>query len=238
MFSVGDVLIKVDCRAWVTEDFDTRHHAMLVVDLSETGYPTVAHMKFTDRDNYTGNLVVEPCPKARDLILIHAPCFSEQLRTEIAGIAKKADRLGLLKIERQFLKNEHRQVIPFRWDNSFERQVKLDVLYEEVLHVKNVLSYKEQLISCHDFVLSVIHMACQRCEVNVPRGFDIPPHLAWSDILHEAARQDKTLSLCGIQSIIPGKSTHLEKNARFFSVGTSFTTEPKYKSLFTECFMM
>ena len=90
MFFIGDVLIKIDTRAWTSASFDTRHHAMLVVNITEEGYPVVAHMKFTDFKYRTGSLIIENCPTAKDLFLIHCPGFTQALREQIVRFALQA----------------------------------------------------------------------------------------------------------------------------------------------------
>ena len=208
MFLPGDVLIRIDCRAWVSEEFDTRHHAMLVIDVSAMGYPMVAHMKFIEFTTHTGHLVIEPCPSYRDVILIRSTTFSDVLRDKIVSIAQEAYQRGKLKIEQKFLAREYHVASPYRWDDSYDCPRKLDLVYEQAVQPKDILLDVEQMISCHDFVLSVIQRACHALGESIPLGFNIAPWLAWSDILHGCCRQDKTLHLCLIASMKPNNKMH------------------------------
>jgi hypothetical protein len=235
MFVVGDVLIKIDQRAWVSAEFDTRHHAMLVIDVIEAGYPVVAHMKFINFETYTGYLVIETCPKTRDLILIHATTFSKAVRDKIAGIAQDAYRQGLLKIEKHFLAREYQAANVYRWDNRYDCVQKLDLIYEQVVKRKNMLADQEQMISCHDFVISVIQCAFHALGESVPWGFNFEPSLAWSDILYEAVRQDKTLRVSWIRSIEPRCSIPGQNN-RVFSYKKNSSDVPSKQDLsFPSC---
>lgn len=214
-FSPGDILIKIDCRARRPIVFNTKHHAMLIIGVDRTGYPLVAHMKFIDFKQHTGTLVIEPCPAAKDLILIHCPAFSSELREQITWIARQALQYNQLKINSLFLEKESREVEQYRWTDQFEAIQKIRLLRQQPIQATNVLANIEQMISCHDFVLSTIHMACSDVKEPIPYGLDIPPQLAWSDILNTIARDDKTLVLSIITKIMPrGNANHAD--IRFF----------------------
>ena len=174
-FYPGDILIKIDCRARRPNVFNTKHHAMLVISTDRTGYPVVAHMKFIDFSLKTGILVIEPCPAAKDLILIHCPAFSSELRAQIAWIARQAHQCNQLKISSLFLENENQKAERYRWADLYDAKNKIDVLRRQPIHATNVLANTEQMISCHDFVLSTIHMACSEFKEPIPEGLHIPP---------------------------------------------------------------
>ena len=205
MFSIGDVLVKVDIRARTTSDFNTTHHMMLIIDVTETGYPVVAHMKFINFVQYTGHLVIELCPTANDL------------RCEIASLARQACQSECLKIEKYFLYEENCKANLYRWGTSLEIPLKLDVLREETTQIRDLTDNMPRMISCHDFVLSVIHLASRKLSKTIPNGFNIPPRFAWSDILIASVMQDSTLSLSKIDKIIPpSESNGSNHSVRFF----------------------
>jgi hypothetical protein len=239
MFLVGDVLIKVDRSSWVLAEFDTRHHAMLVVDVSKTGHPIVAHMKVINFETNTGNLVIESCPKCRDVVLIRATTFSEALRQKIAAIAQEAHQLGKLKIGMQFLAGEYRAANSYRWGKHDDGSGKLESLYEHVVQPKDVLANTEHMISCHDFVLSTIQHACHALGESVPRGFNIAPSLAWSDILHACCGQDETLHLFSIESLTSRCPVpNFEQRLKFFKRNRYGEVPSKAVSWLPSCVMM
>ena len=65
----------------------------------------------------------------------------------------------------------------------------------------DILLNQPQYISCHDFVLSTIHIACHQQGYTIPEGLDIPPHLAWPDLLFAACRVDDAIHLTEIRKI-------------------------------------
>ena len=224
MFLAGDILLKIDARArFLVPGFNTQHHALLVINTAENGHPLVAHMKFTNLEQKVGELVVEHCPPAKDLVLIRAP-FSDSARREIHTIATQAKKSNQLKIEQTFLENEYHQSNNYRWEDGYEIEKKLRLLYQQPIQASNVISESPQLISCHDFVLSAIHLACNRTEHPIPPGLNIPPHLAWSDILNAACRADTTLSFFDISRIRLYNSTGtINCDASFFDSRTKKT---------------
>ncbi|ETO93424.1 hypothetical protein [Legionella oakridgensis] len=213
MISIGDILLKIDIRARYAPGFNTQHHAMLVCDIQQ-GHPVVAHMKFTDFAKYTGHLVIEPCPAAKDVVVIHCPLFSEALRAEIAAIAYEAAHNNVLRIEKEFLETEYHEANDYCSLNLSELRKKHEALSHSPT---DVLTEKERLISCHDFVLSTIHLACARLSVPIPDGLNLPPKLAWSPLLYASVQADPELEYNVIDRLIPPSTSIIANKPAFFA---------------------
>lgn len=206
MFAIGDILLKVDTRARHIGDFNTQHHAMLVVGINEDDHPIVAHMKFTNFETHTGTLVIEPCPSAKDLILIHCSGLTSKVRDEVVLLAKRAEEGGKLQLNKEFLEHEYNLANPYRGRDWFENQKILPVLQRIAFKPTDILSKSSLLISCHDFVLSTINFACCIHEESLPKGLAIPPNLAWSDILYTSVLADEAISVKVLNRLTRGGS--------------------------------
>jgi hypothetical protein len=55
------------------------------------------------------------------------------------------------------------------------------------------------VMSCHQWVVSVIHYACFQTKTSVPPTFQIVPHLAWADRLNYSAQNDNSVKCIPIK---------------------------------------
>lgn len=205
-FSPGDLLLKVDMRA-VAETKLTKHHVMLVLGESKRGFPIVIHMK--GEPHWT--LVEEELNHGKDLILLQ-PKWSEQTALLIVAIARKAHSSKKFILTKQVIDEQRQQISPYRPDGSIDAATKfnkLKSLFNEQATVKfNPDPKAETIISCHEWVLSMIHYACAKTQTLIPKPLRIPPHLAWADRLAYAAEQsdemppvELSLSTCYVKEI-------------------------------------
>lgn len=100
--------------------------------------------------------------------------------------------------------------------DAYDLTKKLRLLRQQPLHHCNVIADTPQMISCHDFVLSTIHLACHQLSIAIPDGLRIPPRFAWSNILLATARQDNTLIITDIEKIYPIPINVGYEELRFF----------------------
>lgn len=195
MFSVGDILLKVDVRGVHSPDFNTRHHAMLVVGVTEDNQLTIAHMKFTNFENKTGELVIEPLPHYKDLIHIQCPQFTQELRERIKAIAYELLSSGVLYINNILLEEEYDRSRQYRGEDFFQNQIGLTKIKELPFSPVAVMGKDAQFMSCHAFVLSTVHVACTVLGTPIPAGLQLPPELAWADILYASILRDPELKV-------------------------------------------
>lgn len=223
MLAIADLLIKIDMRAYHSRPFDTRHHAMLIVGFDNQGHPLVAHLKITNFTTNTGQLVLEPCPSARDLIHIHCPAWDSALRAGIVGIAQQAHQENQLIIDRPFLEAENLQATPYREEGICH----VPLLRTQEIRPSTLLHLREKtLISCHEFVLSCIQAGLMDAEQPIPEGLLIPPKLAWSDLLYQSVKQDQALDI----KEIPQLTSPFSRQARFYREPVTQRPAEKTKS--------
>lgn len=193
IFSLGDVLIKIDCRATADTKY-TRHHVMLVLGTSVSGNPLVMHMMGEPHNK----LIQEELGRGKDLKLIKYS-WSNETRDVIwlaAMISKNSNNFILTD---EIIQKQRLAVSAFRPDCHLESAKKLIAL-EAAFHKadKNSLftpaPYRLTEISCHEWVLSILHYACKHTKQAIPRALRIPPSLAWADRLNQLALNDDRVS--------------------------------------------
>lgn len=185
-FQVGDVLLKVDMRAYkpASNFYDTRDHVMLVIGKNQSnGFPIIAHMTFHNDNNQPG-LKVETLTRGKDLFLLAYP-FSDEIRKKIVELAQLAYQSKKFTINAPLLAKQYQESSeirdkPKRFKPSFN-------LVCPIAFNPNPVEFTE--LSCHEFVVSVIQSACADCNKAIPKSLRIKPGLAWSDILLKAARE-------------------------------------------------
>ncbi len=200
-FFPGDILIKVDCRS-TADTCHTQHHVMLVLGRSDSGFPIVAHML----GNPHFKLMKETLTRGKDLELIHCP-WSSETRNVILEVAKNCCESNKFFLTDAIVQQHREQVSPFRPDCSLDSQKKLVELESAFYqweakgeHHFEPNPPSEVVMSCHEWVLSVIYYACQQTKQPLPPALRIPPHLAWADRLHHKAIIDSTVTCVPFQS--------------------------------------
>lgn len=186
----GDILLRVDTRA-TAETQHTKHHVMLVTGESEQGFPIVMHMKAST----TWALVKEELTKTRELILIHYSSLTNDTRTELVNTAEDALNSENFVINEAIIETHRQAVAPFRPTCSLDAREKLNELhnaFEAHILTFTPIPQKQQIMSCHEWVLAVIHYACRKKNNPIPKSLQIPPHLAWADRIHYAVTHDAT----------------------------------------------
>lgn len=199
-FSIGDILLKIDMRA-TSETIYTMHHVMLVLGESSRGYPIVAHM--IAAPNW--KLMKEELTRGKDLKLIHHS-WPEVTQLAIAKTAEAALHSDKFVINPEIIQQHSRAVCPFRPVCSLDAKRKLEMLYEafdlESTKTSTFIPTPETqtIMSCHQWVMSVIHYACHQTKTPIPKTLQISPHLAWADRINYSAETHK-LASCTLKSI-------------------------------------
>lgn len=197
----GDVLLKRDNRAWYTPS-DTRHHMMLVVG-EESQCPIVAHITFNGKK--TGRLMIERLKHTKELMLIRAP-FTERLREKIQNNAYYYFKNYRCILTQELLNQQASEAQTFRPNCELQAAQSNTRLHEEYRLKRSDMTaassaqfFKPKPIihmSCHQFVLTMIQMACAiLSDEDLPEGFQIPAELAWADLTLNSARFDTALSV-------------------------------------------
>ncbi|RUR10936.1 hypothetical protein [Legionella septentrionalis] len=224
VYSPGDVLLKIDMRGWYpeSETFNTRHHVMLVLGVKE-GYPIVAHMTFHNKNNLPG-LISETLNRGKDLFLIHYQ-FSEQVRAKIVDLVQQALQSKQFVITKHIIKEQHIKSLPYR-------EKMLSIALKNLAAGFNVCDFDAapetiKKISCHEFVLAIIHNACRQCNEEIPESLRMPPSLAWADFWLQAAydHPEEAKVIC-MPAMYPLAKTPLQKNS-IFAVAAS----PSFESM-------
>jgi hypothetical protein len=193
-FAIGDILLKIDTRA-TGDTMLTRHHVMLVLGENGQGYPVVAHMMAYP----SWKLVKEELTRGKDLKLIHNS-WPEKTKLAIAKTAEEALDSNKFVINIKIIQEHGQAVSPFRPNCSLEAKRKLENLHHafelESAESRNFTPTPEtqMIMSCHQWVMSVIHYACRQTKTPIPRALQIPPHLAWADRLNYSSENDKSVS--------------------------------------------
>jgi hypothetical protein len=189
-FVIGDLLLKVDVRE-ASGTNRTEHHVMLVLGETDKGKPIVAHMKAAPE----WKLIKEELSRGKDLKLIHYS-WSEKTKAAIAEIAEECVKSNKFIINADIIQTQNDSVNAFRPDSSLDAPLKLEKLQRLFipLSAENVqfTSSPESRVtmSCHEWVVTVIHYACFQTKASIPFFLRFPPHLAWSDRLNYAAEND------------------------------------------------
>ncbi len=201
-FSPGDILIKVDCRA-VADTDNTRHHVMLVLGESPDGNPIVMHML----GNPHFKLIQEELVRGKELGLIKC-AWAPETRKGIYQIALDCFQSEKFVITNAIVQKHREAVAPFRPDSSLDAKKKLVELEAAFVQWEakgeDTFTPNPEAIttmSCHEWVMSVIHHACRQTQQPIPQALRIPPHLAWADRLFNTAQYDKSVSIKQIQSL-------------------------------------
>lgn len=187
-YKPGDILLKIDTRAYKSEGslFNTRDHVMMVIGgRHKEGLPMVAHMTFHNQRNQPG-IKIEALNRGKDLYLLSYG-FSEKVRKEIVDLvflAEKSQKFIITsgRIESQYLSSE-----------TYRQSKNLGLSLNQFVSSDDFSPNPKQAIeiSCHEFVLSIIHQACKICGEAIPVSLRLPPAHAWSDILLSAANLNK-----------------------------------------------
>ncbi|MDI1351735.1 MAG: hypothetical protein PSV35_03045 [bacterium] len=189
-FSPGDLLLKVDVRQ-NSGPHNTQHHVMLVLGESIKGYPTIAHMK----GDPEWKLVKEDLHRGKDLKLIHYP-WSEVTRKIIVELAEQALSSKQFIINREIIESQSDAVAIYRPDCSLDAKSKWLKLVEtfKIDSIFNPTPEAKVVMSCHQWVLTIIHSACSISKEPIPLVYQLPPQLAWADRINYSAQQDKSAS--------------------------------------------
>lgn len=190
MFTIGDVIIKQDLSMRSYIPFNTRHHMMIIVGVNVDNKPLIAHMKFTDSSAGTGTLVIEVCPKIKDAVYVHVPHFTKETRARIEQLTRQLASGGYLQISRDYLERQHTESNGFR-DEVHVLLDKLKATAWTPIEIANI--HSPTFMSCHEFVLAVIHQACSDTGVVIPTGLAVSPQWGWSDLLFSSVSKDPTL---------------------------------------------
>lgn len=191
-FSIGDILIKMDCRATADTQF-TRHHVMLVVGVSPKGNPIIIHLMGAPHNK----LVYEELHRGKDLNLLsfNWPAETKELIYTVAMTCFQSQKFIMTN---EIIQKQRLDVSAFRPDCHYQSKTKLCALHAafsqteaatQAIFVPN--PEKLVVMSCHQWVLSVIHYACRQTNQPIPNGLCIPPHLSWADRLYYAALNDE-----------------------------------------------
>ncbi|WP_412754018.1 hypothetical protein [Legionella londiniensis] len=210
IYQKGDILLKVDTRAIFARGtiFDTRHHAMVVIDTQpQNKCPIVAHMTF-----HPPGLKIEAIKHGKDWHLVRYP-FDDKVRQKIADMAVAAHEAQKLTISPAFLERQYNKSLSSRDPFSRCKQNKMAAFKAQIF---NPTPPAITEISCHEFVLAIIHSALMEYDKPIPESLQFPPVLGWSDILLEAALHDKNAEVIHLPRI--GSSLHMASNQHgFFS---------------------
>jgi hypothetical protein len=192
-YSIGDILLKVDDRAYSATIY-TRHHVMLVIGENESGAPIVMHM--LGAPHY--KLVKEELNRGKDLIKIHY-LWPELTREAIAQAADSSLKNDNFVLTKEVIEDQCKSVSIYRPTSSIDEAVKLAKLRKVFTNSKGTSKFtptpdSATVISCHEWVLNIIHYACQKTSYEIPTGLQIPPDLAWADRLNCSAKSDPEIS--------------------------------------------
>lgn len=194
-FSIGDILLKVDTRP-TSDTMASIHHVMLIVGESDGGFPIVIHMlgfehkKLIKEELTRGNYL--------NLMVFNWP---DTVKNKIAEIAEEALGSGKFILNKEIIRQHADAVRPYRPDCTLDAQNKYLMLQKAFTNVQsaketfNPQPAIDKVMSCHEWVVSVLHLACETTDTPIPKCLHILPHLAWADRLHYAAQQDQTVSL-------------------------------------------
>jgi hypothetical protein len=218
IFTLGDILIKIDCRATADTQF-TRHHVMLVLGTSATGNPIVAHMMGAPHCK----LITEELTRGKDLQLIHYD-WPDETRNAISQAIVESCRSSKFILTDEIIQEQRMAASFFKPTCHLEVQKKLQAL-ETRFHTLgskfgNFIPNPEvtTVISCHEWVFSVIHYACKHTNHPAPQAFRIPPNIAWADFIHNMAKKDKEVSCSTISvALEPKKLVDSRQNIFQFS---------------------
>ncbi|MEO8400775.1 MAG: hypothetical protein ABI597_03125 [Gammaproteobacteria bacterium] len=215
----GDIILKVDTRA-NADTIHTRHHVMLVIGQSLSELPIVAHMATA-----TGKLVIETLTRGTKLDLIHFD-WDESTRATIANAAEQAHHSGKYFISDAVIKDQLQPVSQYRPSCRLEREQKLKQLHAKFnKESHNVFTPSPEIdiiMSCHEFVVSLIHFGCHKTGTAIPKALQITPSLAWADCLYMAAKYDDTASI-RIVSII----SQQPKEEKIAIISPSLASQPE-----------
>lgn len=187
----GDIILKVDTRA-NADSIHTRHHVMLVIGQSVTDLPIVAHLTMA-----AGKLVIETLQRGTELNVIHFD-WDERTRSTITNVAEQAYLSDKYFITEYIIEKQIQPVSQYRPSCSLETEQKLKQLHaafdKRSYNGFTPTPEKDIIMSCHEFVISLIHYVCHKTGASIPKTLQITPSLAWADCLYMAAKYDDSAS--------------------------------------------
>ena len=227
-YSIGDILLKIDSRA-TSETIYTRHHVMLVVGESEKGFPIIMHMMGVPH----WKLVKEELTRGKELVIVHYP-WPEKIIEAIAKTSESCLKNNTFILNTDIIKEQSTSVSPYRPSCSLEAKHKLETLRKEFIANKGKTSFNSDpesstLISCHEWVMNIIHYSCQQTDNEIPLGFQISPHLAWADLLYYSVSSDPKMSCVLWTSTSP---TIIEKAKQQPNEQIPINKDPKQRPYF------
>lgn len=190
-FSAGDILIKLDLK-FTADTINTRHHVMLVLGETQEGAPIIAHMSMSGC-----KLIKEELTRGKDLIHLCYP-WAEETRRAFVQAAEESLSSGKFVINREIIQKQLNEVSPFRPQSSLDSSNKLLELRKA--YEGSPINFapnpdQKTIVSCHEWVISLIHYVCNRDKICVPVALQIPPRLAWADRLWYSAKNDEMVTL-------------------------------------------
>lgn len=185
-FKIGDILLKVDVKDRF--GLDTRHHMMLVLGKDDvSGLPVVAHMCLYARGARANGLIVETLPHIRDLTLLSFD-WPAPLRKKLQENVKQAVTSKIFYISEDRIKSQLQEFSRYRTVTSLEAECakQRQTLHDAFISVQKPgpVQREDRIdMTCHEWVLDIIHRSCQGSDTAIPRCLQILPQHAWSDLI-------------------------------------------------------
>lgn len=185
-YKIGDILLKIDTRAYkpVSNVFDTRDHVMIVIGVDlHNGCPIIAHMTFPNNHDKPG-LKIETLTRGKDLFLL-SYSFNDTVQNKIVELVNLAYQSKKFVITPSLLEKQYQE------SSVIREKLKLNDNFFISSSMAQFEPNPSQLIvmSCHEFVISVIQSACHQCHAEIPKSLRIVPRIAWSDLILKAAQE-------------------------------------------------
>lgn len=190
----GDILFKLDLRGC---GYGTREHMMLVAG-EDNGYPIVFHMIINHSTDLTGTLVKETLLHGRELFLLRLN-LAPELQHAIMQAAEQALQSKQFFINAKIIQAQKDEAalytsITYETVRKFE---KLKHLFSQQTPAFTPTPDEIKLVSCHEWVLEIMHYAFRQTAIPIPSVLQIPPALAWASNIFSAVAlaQNKDVSL-------------------------------------------
>ena len=131
------------------------------------------------------------------------------------------------KLSKEVIDLQRQQIAVHRPDGSIDAPVKykkLQALFDEhAVLTFNPTPEAAIVMSCHEWVIAMIHHVCTKTNTPIPTALKIPPHLAWADRLAYAALQSSEMA-SSILSI--SSHEHMKDKIRVLSALSFFSDSP------------
>lgn len=185
-YEVGDLLLKIRSERR-TSSTDTNHHVMLVCGKSKNNKPIIAHMTFSRKQ-----LKIEELRRAKGLILIR-PQWSNDFKKNLTQIL---DEIKAQQKEKYFVitpnKIREQKKLIRRNELSgifFKSQLKssFEKIHRNTIGKLPSLHSHKTVLSCHEFVVKILHYNCFITGTLIPDFLKIHPEKAWSFVLYDLA---------------------------------------------------